>query len=81
MTGDAGFMHLACPGSLLVIPGGYIIILFAIGDEASEGLRWSFTRTDAYENERKTVLAAIEQLTPEYGSDSSFSKLRDALSA
>ena len=45
LTQQHGFIALAKPGSLVVIPAGYVTCtLLPEGTELSEGLRWSFTR-------------------------------------
>ena len=74
-----GFKHVCNPGCVLVFPSGYIVVVVVIDE--SEGLRWSFTRTDNMDKERNAILAAMDMTIIEFDSGADLGQLRAALSA
>ena len=73
-----GFMAVSEPGTLMVIPPGYLTIVAVFGERPCKGLRWSFVLSEA---EQKITADMIGQMLLDFGADESLSKLQTALEA
>ena len=79
---DHGFISVSSPGSLVIVPAGYVTCTFLPdGADYCEGLRWSFTREAQSENERAVITKAVQLMIADYGGNDEYSKLTDALNS
>ena len=79
---DHGFISVSSPGSLVIVPAGYVTVTFLPdGADYCEGLRWSFVREAQGENERAVITKAVQLMVADYGGNDDYSKLTDALNS
>ena len=77
-----GFIHNTTPGTLLVLPAGYLYaICIAEAKGHCEGLRWSFTSAEAIPQENKLILDTLNMLVKDFDGDAVCTALKDALEA
>ena len=77
-----GFIHNTTPGTLLVLPAGYLYaICIAEAKGYCEGLRWSFTSAEAIPQENKLILDTLNLLVKDFDGDAVCTALKDALEA
>ena len=80
-----GFLMKTEPGSLVLLPPGFIYITFMAEGKpqepaaTAEGLRWSFTRADQNPDECKIVTAGLDMLLSEFGGDTAATALKNVL--
>ncbi|CAK0789754.1 unnamed protein product, partial [Prorocentrum cordatum] len=76
-----GFAFKSEPGTLQIIPAGFLVIGFLVSEEPCEGMRWSFVRSDAAEQERILIKTTMEQAMEEFGADATMKAISLALGA
>ena len=76
---NKGFIAVSKPGTLMVVPPGYLTIVAVSGETHCRGLRWSFCRVDYGEADHKMITEMIDQMQLDFGQDDTLKMLRDAL--
>ena len=74
-----GFIAVSKPGTLMVVPPGYLTIVAISGETHCRGLRWSFCRADYGKAEHKVITDMIEQMLLDFGQDDTLKKLKERL--
>lgn len=73
-----GFVNISCPGTLTMVPSGYIVMNFLTSEEGCNGLRWSFSASASSSTAKKNI-ADMLSAWPSMAQDSTWSKLTAVL--